>query len=140
MFSIYRDLGGHRHDPNGRTTRQEPFARRSQKKDANGLRHPSKKEAQGSKSSKPSRRNARFQKQVKSEHRAHTKRKFQKLQTVETGGPFLKENCKPSKQNTNFLGRIDNGRIMAGSPGLIFFREFSSASIGSTAAALTAWP
>ena len=84
------------------------------KKQANGLRHPSKKEAQGSKSSKPSRRKARFQKSLKNEHHAHTKRKFQKLQTVETGGPLLEETCKLSKQNANFLGRPDNGPITNG--------------------------
>ena len=77
------------------------------KKQANGLRHPSKKEAQGSKSSKPSRRKARFQKSLKNEHHAHTKRKFQKLQTVETGRPLLREICKPSKQNGNFFYATD---------------------------------
>ena len=106
-------------------------------KQANGLRHPSKKEAQGSKSSKRLRRNARLQKSLKSGHHAHTKRKFQKLQTVETGGPLLEETCKPSKQNANFLGRTDNGQIMAGSPGLIFFRELSRLPIGPEFGALT---
>ena len=55
-----------------------------------------------------------FQKSLKSGHRAHTKRKFQKLQTVETGGPLLEETCKPSRQNANFLGRPDNERITDG--------------------------
>ena len=113
MFSIYRGLGGRRHDPNGRTTRQEPFARRSQEKQTNGLRHPSKKKAQGSKSSKPSRRDARFQKCVKSRHHARTIRKFQKLQTVETGGPLLRKKCKPSRQNA--FPRV-RGRSPCGSP------------------------
>ena len=98
--------------------------------EANGLRHPSKKEAQGSKSSKPSRRKARFQKSFKNERHAHTKRKFQKLQTVETGAPLLEETCKPSRQNDNFWGRTDSGRITARPPGLIFFRELSNLPIG----------
>ena len=60
---------------------------------------------------------------AESGHRARTKRKFQKLQTVETGGPLLEETCKPSRQNANFLGRIDNERITARPPGLIFFQK-----------------